>query len=280
LVLDSLYDQATAIGAEVIVADGSGRGAPPSQQYPAVRWITTPGASVFELRARALAASRGEIVAITEDHCRAAPDWCQRILAAHREYPQADMIGGAVENGADRLGVDWANFLIANDKFLPPLPNGEQSFIAGQANVTYKRRALPSPYPLEGMDEGSFRQALRACGGKLYNDDRIRIQHVQSLGVWGSCMIHFHDGRTLAGSKRDRLSAWRWGIGLVKTSLLPVRVLVNTPRIALRTVWNKSAHRQPALYSLPWLALVLCFHYTGELVGHLRGPGDSPKRLR
>lgn len=280
LVLDSLYDQAAAIGAEIIIADGNGRGAASPPQYPTVHWITMPGASVFQLRARAIAASRGEIIAVTEDHCRVASDWCQRILAAHQEYPQADMIGGAVENGADRRYIDWTNFLIANDRFLPPLPRGEQSLITGQANVTYKRRALPTPYPSEGMDEGSFRQALRARGGKLCNDDRIRVWHVQSLGIWGSCMIHFHDGRTLAGSKRAQLSTELWVARLVKMLLLPVRVLVNTPRIALRTAWRKPVYRQPALGSLPWLAVVLCFHYAGELVGHLAGPGNSPKRMQ
>ncbi len=280
LVLDSLYEQAGVVGAEIIVADGCGRGAPPSPQYPAVCWITMPGASVFQLRARAIAVSRGEIIAVTEDHCRVAPDWCQHILAAHREHPQADMIGGAVENGAGRRLIDWANFLIANDRFLPPLPHGEQAIIAGQANVTYKRRALPIPYPQEGMDEGSFRQTLRARGGKLYNEDRIRVWHVQSLGVWGNCMIHFHDGRTLAGFRRARLSVGLWIVRLCKTLLLPLRVLVNTPRIVLRTAWNKPVYRQPALCSLPWLAVVLCFHYTGELVGHLAGPGNSPNHMR
>jgi len=280
LVLDSLYAQATAIGAEIIIADGNGRGAAPPSRYPAVRWITAPGASVFQLRARAIAASRGEIIAVTEDHCRAAPDWCQRILAAHREYPQADMIGGAVENGTDRQYIDWANFLIANDRFLPPLPRNEQSFITGQANVTYKRRALPTPYPVEGLDEGSFRQALRARGGKLYTDDRMRVWHVQSLGIWGSCMIHFHDGRTLAGFKRAQLSLGPWLARLVKVLLLPVRVLGNAPRIALRTAWRKPVYRRPALGSVPWLAVVLCFHYAGELLGHLAGPGSSPHRLQ
>jgi hypothetical protein len=280
LAVDSLYEQALAVGAEIIVADGCGQGAPPVSQYPVVRRLTLPGASVFQLRASALAVSRGAIVAVTEDHCRVAPDWCQRILTAHREYPQADMIGGAVENGADRFAIDWANFLIANDRFLPPLSRGEQSFIAGQANVTYKRRALPTPYPPEGIDEGSFRRALQARGGKLYSDDRIRVWHVQSLGVWGSCIVHFHDGRTLAGVKRARLSTRRWAVQLVKMGLLPVRVLLNAPRIALRTAWDKGAYCRPALRSLPWLGLVLCFHYAGELVGHLAGPGNSPHRLR
>jgi hypothetical protein len=278
--LDALYEQAEAIGAEIIVADGNGRGAPPSPQYSRVQWITMPGASVFQLRARAIAVSRGEIVAVTEDHCRVAPDWCQRILAAHQEYPQADMIGGAVENGADQFLIDWANFLIANDKFLPPLPHGKQPIIAGQANVTYKRRVFLTPYPPEGIDEGSFRQALRARGGEFYSDDRIRVWHMQSLGVWGSCIIHFHDGRTLMGGKRARVFTRPWLMQLIKVLLLPLRVLVNAPRIALRTTWYKRAYRRPALWSLPWIGVVLCFHYAGELVGHLAGPGNSPQRLR
>jgi len=67
-----------------------------------------------------------------------------------------------------------------------------------------------------------FRQTLRARGGKLYNDDRIRVWHMQSLGVWGNCMIHFHDGRTLADFKRARLPVGLWIVHLFKTLLLPI----------------------------------------------------------
>lgn len=74
--LDSLHNQAVQAGAEVIVADGTGRGLPDdvTGRYPEVTWLKAPGCSVPQLRALAMSQACGEVVAVTEDHCRVAPD--------------------------------------------------------------------------------------------------------------------------------------------------------------------------------------------------------------
>src|SRR5262245_57057751 len=71
-ILESLYDQAQSIGAEIVVADGHGQGWPTTSPspFPAVQWITMPGASVYQLRAAAIKQTGGNIIAVTEDHCR------------------------------------------------------------------------------------------------------------------------------------------------------------------------------------------------------------------
>ena len=46
-----------------------------------------------------------------------------RIIEAH-ERSDAAVIGGVVENGADRSVVDWASFFIVNGASMPPVPNG------------------------------------------------------------------------------------------------------------------------------------------------------------
>jgi hypothetical protein len=94
--LDSLHAQAVRTEAEVVVADATGRGLPEdvAQRYPEVKWLKVPGVSVLQLRAVAMSRTCGDVVAITEDHCRVAADWCERILAAHRQYP-----GGGLSTG-------------------------------------------------------------------------------------------------------------------------------------------------------------------------------------
>jgi hypothetical protein len=69
--LDSLMDQATTVGAEILVADGHGRGLPDEGRafYEGVIWLKDVDSSVFGLRKRAMRQARGEIIAITEDHC-------------------------------------------------------------------------------------------------------------------------------------------------------------------------------------------------------------------
>lgn len=100
------------VGAELIYVDGSGRPPPPGGALGRrTTWIEAPGENVFQARLRGYAICRGDIVAVTEDHCFPPPDWCERMIAAHRAHPDAAAIGGAVENGATHTIIDWASFL-------------------------------------------------------------------------------------------------------------------------------------------------------------------------
>jgi len=278
IALDSLAEQARAHDAEIIVADGSPDGRPPSV-YVGVQWLHRPGATVFALRAEALKAARGDVVALTEDHCRVAPDWCAAVLRAHREHPEAAVIGGALENGATDSLVDWANFLIGNSAYLAPLGHGPQPDVTGQANVSYKRWAL-ADYPTDALAEDAFRRRLLAAGHPLVLDDRMRVAHVQSLGLRGTCAIHFHDGRSVAGSRRPRSSRRRRGLDLAKGVALPLRAVVAMLRVVARAARRDPALRGVALRSAPLVLLVMSVRSAGELAGALAGPGDSPRQLR
>jgi hypothetical protein len=279
-VLDSVAGQASALGAEIVVVDGDGAGLPEDHGYEGVRWLRLPGRDVARLRAVGLAEARGEIVAMTEDHCEVAPDWCESVLRAHREYPEAAMIGGVVTNGADRDPWDWANFLVSNGPFLPPIPTGERPDIAGQANLSYKRWALPASVPADGMEEAAYKRELRAGGHTLVNDDRLVVAHVQDLGAWGGCMIHFHDGRSTAALAGSRAGRARRVYLTLRALLLPLRVARDSTRIVARTVVRKPGYRALALRLWPLVAVVLCFHAGGEFAGYALGPGDSRRMLR
>src|SRR3989442_15493449 len=63
--LDSLHSQARAAGAEIIVADGHGKGLPDdvADWDPYVIWLKRVGGSVFHVGGLAMARARGEIVA-------------------------------------------------------------------------------------------------------------------------------------------------------------------------------------------------------------------------
>src|SRR5687768_2218889 len=67
---------AERVGGEVIVVDGSDRRPPaPDVLGQRTRWVSDPGASVFQGRLRGYQLARGDVVAITEDHCVAPADW-------------------------------------------------------------------------------------------------------------------------------------------------------------------------------------------------------------
>ncbi len=279
-VLASVYAQARALGAELIVVDGHGQGLCEDHGYAGVRWLRRPGGTVFQLRAIGLAEARGEVVAVTEDHCRVAPDWCEQVLRAHRENPQAAVIGGVVENGAVDSPWDRACFFISGGAFLPPIPNGERPNIAGQANISYKRWALPKTLPPHGIVESDYTRDLRDSGRILINDDGLVVFHVLPLGALGNCILHYHDGRTSAGFARAKLGRAQCVYHVSRALLMPLRVAKDSVRIIARMVVRKPAYRWQALMSWPLTVVILHFHAVGELMGYLYGPGNSPHRMR
>ena len=276
--LDSLREQARVVGAEIIVADGCGRGLPDEaiSSSSDITWLRLPGASVFRLRALAMARARGEIIAVTEDHCRASPDWCERIIEAHREHRDAAAIGGAVENGATERVSDWASFFIVNGASMLPIRTGERKRISLQANVSYKRRVVPESFPKLGIMEWMFNEELRERGEKLMADDRIVVSHVQSLGFADTCRIHFDDGRSIAGFRLQRINLPERGIRLAACFIMPPVLLLRT----LIPVCLKRRFLGRVVASLPMLVLLHCCRAAGAFVGFIAGPGESPQRIR
>lgn len=276
IALDSVLPQARAVGAEIIVADGSGQGLPVDFDAADVVLLGEPGASVFRLRALGLARARGEVVAMTEDHCRVHPGWCAAVIRAHRDYPHAAAIGGVVENGATERLIDWANFFVANGRFIPPVRSGEAEVISGQANLSYKRRVVPREVPTLGVMEFLYTRSLRDRGEVLVTDDRLVVEHVQSGGLADTSAMHFHNGRSIAGFIAQ-------GMRSPARLLRALGSLVNAPVGLVRTlgsVLRKRGFARRALTSLHLIVWLIMCHASGELVGYLLGPGDSPQRLQ
>lgn len=262
-----LEPQADKVGAELIVGDGDGRALP--ERYTTdpgrVVWIRKPGASVFELRALAVMAARADIIATTEDHCIVAPDWCERVLAAYAEHPEAVAVAGAVTNGSTETRVDWANFLHTFGAFTPPLDPAQRERCPVNANISYKRTVFPSgPVEAGWMELDLNGRLFRE--GKFHFDDRIRVAHVQSHGLLGTLAAHFDNGRATTGLHRIPLSRRQ----------LPWRVYRST----MRMLRNKPELEPTIRSCAPMLAVLSTCHALGETVGILLGPGKSAARLR
>lgn len=265
--LDVLEPQARACDAELIIGDGDGAGLPDdyASNPERILWLRRPGASVFTLRAEAVTRARGEIIAVTEDHCVVAPDWCARILQAHEEHPDTLGVAGAIENGSPDSIVDWANYLQTFGAFAPPVNPRQRERAPLLANLSLKRGALPEGTLQPGALELDVVPRVFAGGG-FTTDDRIVVSHVQSHGVVGTLLAHFHNGRVTTGFSTQRLSRRQ----------LPFRVFRST----LRTLRGKTALRRRLFPALPYLLLLSAAHATGEAMGILAGPGRSPEQLR
>jgi hypothetical protein len=277
--VERVVAQTLAAGGELIVADGSYKAPPTAAQMDEaggpIRWLSEPGRSVFQLRLAGYRAARGQILAVTEDHCHVAPDWIERILAAHAEFPDAGAIGGAVVNGTDRKLVDWAAFFLTQGPYMPPLHNGVARRISGPANVSYKRRVVDR---IGGDDQQGvidFVELAGALSGEtLVADDRIRVRHHQSQGVRGTSLAEFDNGRSIAGYRRRNMTKADWA----RLAASPVLPLYRTVR-ALRIVNRKERPTDKLVKAIPAHVWFQYCAMAGEVLGYVAGPGRSPHRL-
>jgi len=273
--LEELLPQCEALGAELVISDSTGEclphPLPPS--FSKIRHLVFPGASVFDLRAKATGEASGEIVAWTEDHCVPAPDWCQEIREAHERHPDADIIGGAVVNGSEDGLMDWSNFLCTFGPFIPPMGRPPKKRAPAVANLSIKRRALP-PDPIRaGFIEIAIEGRLLSAG-RIRFDDSILVTHIQSWGFWGTYAAHFHNGRSTTGLLADSLSPARRLRQMMICFLMPFELM----RTSVTPLLGKSG--VPWGRNLPLMfGLALAFS-AGEFVGLAgKGAGRSPHCL-
>jgi len=277
--LSHLVAQTVELGGEVLVVDGAGTTPPTEAEQAAlggpVRWLSRPGESVFQMRRAGYREARAEVVAVTEDHVFVEPGWAAGHLAAHRRFPQAGAVGGAVLNGTDRKLVDWAAFFLTQGPFMPPLQNGVTDRISGPANVSYKKRVLDRLGGSDDIGVIDFLELPRALEGEqLVADDSIRVLHHQSQGLLGTSLAEFDNGRTIAGYRRRRMTRGDW-LRIAGSPVLPIYRTVRQLRIVARREHPPGmvARALPAHVWFQYCAMA------GEVLGYLGGPGGSPKRL-
>lgn len=274
--LVTLNATAARINAEVIVVDGSGCPAPRQAEIgPTTRWLSQPGASVFQLRLHGYRVARGSVVAATEDHCEVPIDWAENILAAHWEWPEAAVVGGMVENGAGARILDCANFYVNSIALMPPMRRGPTRSGVSHTNVSYKRGALENMNDHGGLGMADFIHVreLGRTGALIYRDDRIKIVHVQSRGAAQTTAGHFHAGRCVSAFRRQEMGVGRW-LQIVGCFVIPIVRLARVTRIGLTR-----PYRRQVVASIPWMAWLLYAQAAGSLAGYVAGPGDSPMKI-
>lgn len=275
LSVDALLPQVRSAAGQLIVADGSG-GEMPAELKGAtdIIWLSLPGAGVFELRQAAYRRADAQIIASTEDHCRPADDWVDAVLRAHAEHPTAAMIFGPVGNGSTRHLIDWALYCVGYGAWAPPLATGERQN-PGHANTSWKRWAFSrlQPEP-DHVIEFRFNDALRSSGEQVVGDDRLRVEHFQCDGIGPTSRLMFHNGRVIAGLRRNRMGASDWF-----RAVAPPVIAIKRWAVTMRQTLPRRGLRGVALRSSGLIAVLHFVHALGESVGYFAGPGDSARHL-
>ncbi len=272
--LAALRPQAESLNAEVIVPYDSTLEDVASLQraFPAARFVELSGTRTpAELRATGAAMSSGDVVAFLEGHCRPAPDWCARILAAHRAPHAA--IGGPIEKGLPDEGgsdtsLNWSVYLADYSRYMLPLPEGATHGLS-DCNVSYKRSALDatrSHWATE-FHENVVNGALRAGGETLWFDPAITVFEQRQLSIGAALRDRFSFGR-LFGSTRVP------GVALPKRLAWSAAALLMPPLLVARVAGNlqrRGRHRGQLLRCLPSLTMISAAWMAGEAVGYLTG---------
>src|SRR5581483_10619409 len=83
--------------------------------------------------------ARAPVVAFTEEHALPAPNWAERLIAAHAGPYAA--VGPAMANGNPRSALSWADFYMGYGAWAVPIQSGRVDLLMGH-NASYKRSVL------------------------------------------------------------------------------------------------------------------------------------------
>jgi hypothetical protein len=251
------------------------------RRFPGVTFVECDGLRTYtgkggtrehhdELRARGLAVARGEILGLVEDHGQPGPDWAAAMVAAHRQ-PCAG-VGGAMDNAVNRA-LNWAVYFCDFGRYQNPLPEGD-SFIASDANVTYKRAALEAIRPVwqEAFQEVRVNAALMRNGEKLGTSSRaVVFQHRVGLRLGMALKERFIWGRSYAAGRGRSMPARKRIIYGLLSPVLPPLLFVRMVRtvLARRSRFLTFARASPlvALLTLSWSCGEMCGYLTERAEG-------------
>ena len=245
-------------------------------RYPAARWVAAPdAATVPRMRALGLAEGRGTVIALIEDDCLPAPDWCRAVLAAHGDRYAA--VGGAIEPDDYRRGLDWAVFFNDYARFMLPFAPHETWVLPGN-NVSYPRRVvsdLVRAAAERGLEEAFVHKAWHQAGRPMKADPAIVVRIVRRSGVSDVTVVPFHHARAYAGHRAESAGLKRWLLA-AGTLALPA-VLVG--RIISR-VARRGRHSARLVQAFGWLLVYIVCWSAGEWCGYVTGPGRSARYWR
>src|SRR5712691_6794104 len=204
-------------GAEVIVAFRSILSASllTDDRFRNVRFVPAPAdATVFKLRSVGVRETRGNPIALIEDHSTVGLDWVETLASA--QAAGLTVCGGPIENDTESSGFDWALYFAEYARFMPPVPSGEVTILSG-ANIFYDRATLWSCGSIweSCFYETDVNAALVNAGHKLhvlpnaFVTSRLRMRLGEALKHLFSGGVHYGNFRK---SSSRSLARWLWVI--------------------------------------------------------------------
>ena len=194
--LERTVTEVRSVEGELVVGASDDRVLPEQHRPPGVRVVVTGSRSPFSCRASALAEADGDLLIMTEDHCRPDPGWCRAHLEAYRKTGAA-LLAGTIRNGSAATPVDWANYLIDFSFFAPELTVLSVHRCPTPANCAVPRdvlRAKAGGPPRPAWFERVLVHELWREGMAVPVPE-ASVHHTQPFPWWRHIRGHFDDAR-------------------------------------------------------------------------------------
>jgi hypothetical protein len=245
--------------------------------FPSVRFPRLSGIKTFaQLRAAGVHEAGGPLIAITEDQCTPASDWCTVLLEEHESEWAA--VGGAVDKGypegSDKdTALNWAIYLSDFGRYLNPVPAGPSGYLT-DVNVSYKRSALQEIASLfeEEFHETTVNWALMERGHTLHLSPGVIVYQQRNLTVSEALSERLQFGRLFAATRVAATGPARRLVYAAFSVLLPALLVLRVTR----NVFGKRRHLGPYVRALPYVTMLAVAWSIGELCGYVTGrPGKT-----
>ncbi|GEM_PF-381360 len=278
--LDALAAQTGAPSIEVLVPYDhmSTEAGAMAADYPGFRFIDLGAilggmvpANPYEMhafydtrRSEAMKRATGRLIAIIEDRGVPAPDWAAVMIRLHAENREG-VIGGAVENGVDRLW-NWAIFFCDFGRYQPPLAEREPEYVT-DTNIAYKREAIMAVRDLWEVkyQEAQVNWELRRRGvGLMLSDAALTVQMRPAVPVRALAAERLHWARMFGQVRGREISA---GQRLKLCLAMPVLPFVLFVRHLRRQI-AKGRHVGTYLAAAPMVLFLLACWSLGEFIGY------------
>jgi glycosyltransferase involved in cell wall biosynthesis len=235
-------------------------------RFPFVRvFQCSKDATVFSLRAHGVVQARGQIIALTEDHCTVSPEWIKSLISAYQTGHC--IVGGCVENGLSRTVYDWALYFCEYGMLMPPLSNGGATLLSG-VNVAYAREPLSKCRMIwhSTFHENEVHDALQSLGYRLYRvEDAWVLSHLTM--TLGQAMAHLFKGGMHFGSYQ--IARTSYPVRLFRILAVPVIPMILFGRIACSVATRRLGRLVFILLGLPYILCLLAAWSLGEAIGYL-----------
>ena len=249
---------------------------PSSHGFADVRRVEVGSiAPISAARAAGVRAAGAPLVFLGETHAFPAPDFAEKVVAAHRSDVAAVVPAIEIENPDSALG--WANHLLNYAPWIVPADGGDVSRAPAYL-TTYKRGPLASLDaeldllfdPGAGLDD-----RLRAAGHRIVLDPAAVVSHAHVSRARSWVADRYLSSRVFAAA---RARGWSRSRRVLYCAGAPLMPFVYAGRTLATAGWWSRRRRLPR----GTLAAVLAgavVSMVGEVAGCAAGAGSAHRRV-